>query len=120
MAVVVSGKHRARTPVPVEWRRLPGDVLFPGQQIWQRQVSDGHLSVIVGIESEGWHMSISHRTNHTPPRPGRYPKWGEIKEARYRFCPADISMCMILPPPEEYINVHPTCFHLHEHHGKPE
>lgn len=92
------------------------DSLIPDSEAWEKNLKDGHLLVIVGRhEAYGWHMSISHRTNHRPPRPGRYPKWGEIKDARYRFTPADISMCMILPPPDEYVNVHPTCFHLHEH-----
>jgi hypothetical protein len=92
--------------------------LTPDCDAWQRDVKDGHLMVLVGQEPGlGWHLSISHRTNHRPPRPGRYPKWGEIKDARYRFCPPDIAMCMILPPPEEYVNVHPTTFHLHEHRG---
>ena len=61
----------------------------------------------------GWHLSISHRTKAL--KPGRYPKWGEIKDARYRFTPHDVSMCMVLPPPEDYLNVHETCFHLWEH-----
>jgi hypothetical protein len=79
-----------------------------------RPVSDGHLMVIVGQEAEGWHLSISHRTNHHPPRPGRNPRWAEIKDARYRFLPADINVAMMLPPAHEYVNVMDTCFHLWE------
>ncbi len=95
------------------------DPLTPLCEVWQRDLKDGHLTVLVGREPGiGWHLSISHRTNHHPPRPGRYPKWGEIKDARYRFCPADIHMCMILPPPDEYVNIHDTTFHLHEHHDQ--
>lgn len=59
-----------------------------------------------GIEITRWHLSISH--------PLRYPKWDEIKEARYRFLPADITVAMLLPPPSEYVNLHKNCFHLHE------
>lgn len=59
-----------------------------------------------GIELFRWHLSISH--------PTRYPKWDEIKEARYKFLPADITVAMILPPPSEYVNIHKNCFHLHE------
>lgn len=102
-----------------EWRRVHAGWAkdwLPGSETWQRDVKDGHLTVMVGREPEvGWHLSISHRTNHNPPRPGRNPKWGEIKDARYRFCPHDVAMCMILPPPDEYVNIHETCFHLWEH-----
>lgn len=51
-----------------------------------------------------WHISIAH--------PDRYPSWDEIAEARYKFCPTDITMAMLLPPPGEYVNEHPHCFHL--------
>lgn len=82
---------------------------------FMRDVGDGHLTVFVGtIPGEGCHLSISHRTNHNPPRPGRNPRWSEIKEARYLFCPPDVTMAMLLPPEDEYINVHETTFHLHE------
>lgn len=87
----------------------------PGLNTWMKQVGDGHLMVLVGKEPTGWHLSISHRTSHHPPRPGRNPRWNEIKDARYRFTPHDVSMCMILPPPDEYVNVMETCFHLWEH-----
>lgn len=53
-----------------------------------------------------WHMSISH--------PTRYPKWDEIKEARYKFCPDEVTMGMLLPPKADYVNHHPNCFHLWE------
>lgn len=59
-----------------------------------------------GIERTRWHLSISH--------PTRYPKWDEIKTARYKFLPAYMTVAMILPPPDEYVNVHKNCFHLHE------
>mgnify|MGYP001566944736 CR=1 FL=1 len=59
-----------------------------------------------GIEITRWHLSISH--------PTRYPKWDEIKKARYKLLPADITVAMILPPPSEYVNLHRNCFHLHE------
>lgn len=100
-----------------EWHLCPPnplDALTPGCQTWQRDVRDGHLTVVVGREREGWHLSISHRTNTHPSRPGRNPKWSEIKDARYRFLPAGINVAMMLPPPEEYVNAMDTCFHLWE------
>ena len=53
-----------------------------------------------------WHLSIS--------APHRYPKWDEITDARYSLIPNEVTMYMYLPPKEEYVNVHPNCFHLHE------
>lgn len=65
-----------------------------------------HLRVIVGIEFGRWHLSISH--------PKRYPTWDEIKEARYKLMPENITVAMLLPPPREYVNIHENCFHLWE------
>lgn len=72
----------------------------------------GPCRVFVGREPLGpggglrWHLSISH--------PTRYPTWDEIKGARYKLMPKEITVAMMLPPPEQYVNVHENCFHLHE------
>lgn len=88
---------------------------FMGMKCWQREVSDGHLSVLLAHEPDGWHMSISHRVvTPTGTMPGRYPTWDEIKDARYRFCPDDITMAQLLPPKSEFVNLHETTFHLWE------
>lgn len=96
---------------------------YPGNRAYQREVGDGHLSVFVGREpttvANGdrlllWHLSISHRTNDQPPQPGRYPTWDEIREARERFIPDEVTVAMFLPPKAEYVNVHSTTFHLWE------
>lgn len=50
------------------------------------------------------HLSISHSN--------RYPTWQEIKDARYRLMPRDRDVFQVLPPPDDYCNVHPNCFHL--------
>jgi hypothetical protein len=97
-------------PAPPLIRRLSPDLVC-----YQREVADGHLSVFVGREPDGFHLSISHRTNDHPPQPGRYPTWDEIVEARYEFCPGAMTMVMYLPPKSEYVNVHETTFHLWEH-----
>lgn len=101
------------------WHRLAApDLVMPGTRAWQREVEDGHLSVLVGREphEDGihWHLSISHRTSGKHPRPGRYPTWDEIYEARYRFLPDEITVAQLLPPKAEYVNVHATTFHLWE------
>jgi len=64
----------------------------------------GECLVFVGVSEDGWHLSISH--------PSRYPTWDEIKAARYQLTPHNITMAMILPPPNEYVNIHENCFHL--------
>ena len=86
----------------------------PKARGWQREVHDGHLSVIAGEEPDGFHLSISHRLSDGTRRPGRYPTWDEIKDARYRFGPLDKTLAMLLPPQSDYVNVHDTTFHLWE------
>jgi hypothetical protein len=52
------------------------------------------------------HMSVSH--------PKRYPTWDELKALRYALLPNDKTFGILFPPKEQYVNVHPNCFHLHE------
>lgn len=65
---------------------------------------DGEFAVIVSIDAGFWHMSISH--------PSRYPTFDEIRDARYKYVPDEVTMAMLFPPKAEYVNVHPNCFHL--------
>lgn len=93
-----------------DWtRRSDLTVLGVVNRVYSRKVVDGELVVIVGKEPPGWHLSISHQVND---RPGRYPTWDEIADARYQFTPNEVTMVMLLPPREEYVNFHPTVFHL--------
>jgi hypothetical protein len=100
------------------WRVIPVPALLlaeaPKMRAWQREVRDGHLSVFAGPEPDRFHLSISHRTSDGRAAPGRYPTWDEIHDARYRFCPLDKTMAMLLPPQDEYVNLHATTFHLWE------
>ena len=80
---------------------------------WERTVSDGLLRAFVGEEEIGWHLSISFRDHRG--NPSRYPSWDEIAHARYELLPTDRDFVMHLPPPSEYVAVHDTTFHLHEH-----
>lgn len=66
----------------------------------------GRCFIIVALEPIGWHLSISH--------PDRYPSWDEIKKARYALVPDEVTMAMLLPPRNEYVNLHDNCFHLHQ------
>lgn len=97
------------------WRQLRAVVL--GSQAWQKDLPDGHLTVFVSTDDGARHLSISHRRDsRSGPVPGRNPRWEEIKDARYRFCPEVRYMVMVLPPLDEYVNVHETTFHLWESH----
>lgn len=130
----VRGGYQATGPKPLvkqitEWHRvsLNPEVLLALHEAgstlveaYQRDVTDGHLTVFIAKEPAGkfgtvvWHLSISHRTNSKNPEAGRYPSWDEITEARYRFIPNEVTMVMYLPPREQYISHHDTTFHLWE------
>ena|SRR5579862_2784515 len=113
MATTVTAVGRPLTQARSEWSELdPIVILDVTERMFERNVGDGRLRVIVGQEPDGWHLSISF-ADHRGQR-SRYPRWDEIADARYRHVPDDVTMVMILPPPEEYVAVHDTTFHLHE------
>lgn len=62
-------------------------------------------AIVVNNEEGLWHLSVS--ANHTL---GYY----ELKEIRYKFMPNNMHVAQIFPPREEFVNVHPNCFHLLE------
>jgi len=64
----------------------------------------GRCNIIVAIEAGLWHLSIS--TKYAQ------PSYKEIKEARYRFVPDNVTMAQIFPSKKEWVNVHPYCHHL--------
>jgi hypothetical protein len=108
-----------------DWQQVetPSVLIAAGMRwtkAFQRDVTGGGwLTCFVGPEPDiGWHLSISHNVMFNgQQRPGRYPTWDEITEARYRFVPDAVTMAMMLPPRAEYVNVHDTTFHLHQTHG---
>ena len=79
-----------------------------------RHYAMGPCNVLVGREPAGsngellWHLTIS--------APSRHPTWDEIKTARYRLLPADLTFGMLLPPADQYVNVEAQdhVFHLWE------
>lgn len=74
------------------------------QEMWEYR---GNMFAVIVSKDDGlWHISISHHK--------RYPTFDEIKEARYKFIPDDVTMAMFFPPRSQYVNVHPNCFHLFE------
>lgn len=100
------------TKVRSAW--IETDSPLPQASAYRRAVSDGVLIALVAVEAGLWHLSISHGSNHKPPRLVRYPTWDEIADARERLLPDDRTFAMLLPPPAEYVAVHDTTFHLHE------
>jgi len=107
---------------PITRQRSPWELFtvsdfagFPNQ--WhRRRVGDGDLTVCVGEEPTGWHLSISFKDHKG--RNSRYPRWDEIIEARERFLPDDVEFAMFLPKSEDYVALHATTFHLHEYPGR--
>lgn len=67
----------------------------------------GTCTIIVSHNEGGcWQLSIAH--------PRRLPTWDEVKRARYELLSHEIDMAMLLPRPEEYINVHEFCLQMIE------
>ena len=95
----------------MKWTETNADFLRPladdvhiGKDV--RVFRCGMLTAFVATEEGKWHLSISH--------PTRYPKWDEIKSARYDLLPNDKTFALLLPPMEQYVNLDKNCFHLHE------
>jgi hypothetical protein len=99
------------------WHEIPGLTIdgIP-TAAHRRKVHDGVLTVLVSEEPQGWHLSISHK--HRRPGMKRYPSWDEIAQARYQFLPPSLTFALILPPLEQYIALHDTCFHLNQIPGE--
>lgn len=111
--------HQPLTEQLTPWRHIGKAPTAPGwtADAYRRTVKDGMLRALVAEEPAGWHLSISFADDCG--RPSRYPTWDEIAHARYELLPDDIDFVMHLPPPGEYVALHPTTFHLHEHPERP-
>lgn len=105
-----------RRPDAVTQEQLPLVEVLPTPQMAAAMVNAnnsylrvyllGECSVIVTKEFDSFHLSVAH--------PRRLPTWAEVSQARYRLLPGDRSYAMILPPVEQYINIHSHCFQLVE------
>lgn len=110
----VPGTFKQRPGRMVEYEIPPEIAALKGASVGLRRLRLDECNIMVSQEPIGrdgallWHLSISHLS--------RYPTWDEIKVARYTLCPADVSMAMILPPTDEYVNVpeQDNVFHMHE------
>jgi len=91
--------------VPEEFRRA----IINGQNDYVRAYTIGECTVLVTKEFGKWHLSIAHQGH-----PKRYPTWDELAEVRYSVVPNDVTMAMLLPPLEQYVNIHEHCFQMIE------
>lgn len=94
------------------WREL-SPVKFANGTV-ARVFTKGSCGVLITQEERKngktrWHLSISCAD--------RYPHWDEIKDARYSLLPLGMYFAQILPPSDQYVNIHPNCFHLWEIDG---
>lgn len=104
---------RQRSP----WERVQDDhpeLAVFHWRTYRRRVSDGFLVAMTAVEpGVGWHLSVSFR------RPNgdlsRYPRWDEIVDARDQLTPPTVAFAMMLPLAEEFVSLHATTFHLHQH-----
>lgn len=64
----------------------------------------GRCKIIVSIDAGKWHLSISCEKHS--------PSYKEMKAARYKYLPNDITVAQLFPPKEEFVNIHEFCHHL--------
>lgn len=103
--------------VDVEVMRILRNAGCKDVAVWDRNVHDGTLRAIRSCDPPNhlWHLSVSHtRQGKRPNRKARYPTWDELADARYELLPGNINVVMYLPPEEDFVDVHETCFHLYE------
>jgi hypothetical protein len=100
-------------PLEVNYENLPQHVVDQFNESQTKFYGKGECKVIVSYEQPTpndanmrWHLSISCQD--------RYPTWEEIKDARYSLLPMGLTFAQLLPPMDQFINIHPNCFHLWE------
>ena len=99
-AVANADRRRELRPVviPANVRAM----LEPGT----RAYTMGGCRVLVSKQRVGWHLSVSH--------PRRLPTWEEMRDARYALIPDEAVMALLMPPRDEYVNVHEFCLQAYE------
>lgn len=68
----------------------------------------GPFSIIFSVEQHDdsiqWHLSVAHKE--------RYPNWDELMIFRSFIFEDDMEVIMVMPPMDEYVNLHDRCFHM--------
>ncbi|MGD0621465.1 MAG: hypothetical protein ABSA82_03230 [Thermacetogeniaceae bacterium] len=91
-----------------DWLRIETPELPPGAETYAK----GERKAIVSKDDQGhWHLSIFCKN--------RYPTIDEIRDARFTFCPKDITMAIILLP-DEHPYMRKNGVHLCEIEGEQE
>lgn len=63
------------------------------------------MYIMVTKDEGKWHLSVS----------GKQPLgYFQIKDVRYKFLPDAMEVAQIFPPREQFVNMHPNCYHLFE------
>ena len=63
------------------------------------------MYVMVTKDLGKWHLSVSAK------QPLGY---FQIKDVCYKFLPNNMEAAQLFPPREQFVNVHPNCYHLFE------
>lgn len=96
-------------------RPTPVDARFVKQvPVEDGQFADAYhwrgLTVMVGKERQNgrlrWHLSVAH--------PRKLPPWHAVRDARYAFLPDSVTMALLLPPKDQYVNIHQFCMQMWE------
>lgn len=102
--------EKFKHPMPLAFKKLPITIVADHIEdeygvyetgFFQYKGSD----IFINKEDGLWHMSVA--ATHTL---GYY----ELKEIRYMFMPNKMNVAQLFPPREEFVNLHPNCFHLYE------
>lgn len=93
----------------LDFGRLTAEIFSKGDcrvLISREKRPTGAFVLPAHLDKWRYHLSISCAD--------RYPTWEEIKDARYSLLPHGLTFAQILPPPKDWVNIHPNCFHLWE------
>jgi len=95
--------------IPADWTFLPAGSNQFVRVFFNRSRAARGLFVLFSVASERdsrrWiHVSASHRD--------RLPSWDELRDVKRVFIGDSCKAIQVLPPEDEYINLHPYVLHL--------
>lgn len=92
----------------IQFQDMADDFERAGMDLMDVVLVNHHLRCFLSADGPKrlWHLSVSH--------PRRYPTWDELRDLRYALLPNDKTFGILFPPKEQYVNLPPNCFHLHE------